>query len=161
MGVQIAAAMGAEVAVISQTRAKEADGLRFGATEYHALAEPDALKKLRGSFDLIISTLSTSADVTPYIQCLRTGATYVNVGLPQHPVTLAINALCSGNKILTGSNIGGIPETQEMLDFCAAHGFGAQVEVISGEEINAAYDKVVNSQVRYRYVIDTSTFPPA
>jgi len=159
MGVQIAAAMGAEVAVISQTRSKEEDGRRFGASEYYALSEPDTLKKLRGSFDLILSTVAASKDLTPFIEALKVGAAFVDVGLPELPVTLSINALCGGNKILAGSQIGGIAETQEMLDFCAEHGLAAQVEVISGDEINEAYDKVVHSQVRYRYSIDTSTFP--
>ena len=159
MGVQIAAAMGAEVAVISQTRSKEADGRRFGASEYYAVSEPGTLEKLQGSFDLILSTVAAAKDLTPYIDCLKTDAAFVDVGLPELPVTLAVSSLCHGNKVLAGSQIGGIAETQEMLDFCAAHGLAAQVEVISGDEIDAAYDKVVHSQVRYRYSIDTSTFP--
>ena len=161
MGVQIAAAMGAEVAVISQTRSKEADGRRFGASEYYALSEPDTLKKLRGSFDLMLTTVAAAKDLTPFVNCLKVGAALVDVGLPEHPVTLAVRALCAGNKILAGSQIGGIAETQEMLDFCAAHGLAAQVEVIAGDQIDEAYEKVVSSQVRYRYVIDTSTFPDA
>jgi len=158
MGVQIAAAMGAEVAVISQTRSKEEDGRRFGASEYYALSEPDTLKKLRGSFDLILSTVASAKDLTPFIEALKVGAAFVDVGLPEHPMTINMRALCDGNKILAGSQIGGIAETQEMLDFCAEHGLAAQIEVISGDEINEAYDKVVASKVRYRYVIDTSTF---
>jgi len=157
MAVQIAAAMGAEVAVISQTMSKEADGRRFGATEYYAASEPDTLKKLRGSFDLMISTVAAGKDLTPYIDCLAIGGTFVDVALPQHPVTLAIGALVHGDKVLAGSQIGGIAETQEMLDFCAEHGLAAQVEVIPADQIDAAYDKVVGSQVRYRYVIDTAT----
>ena len=157
MGVQIAAAMGAEVAVISQTRSKEEDGRRFGASEYYAVSEPDTLKNLRGSFDLMVSTIAAGTDLTPYINCLKPFAAFVDVGLPEHPVTLDVGALCHGNKILAGSQIGGIAETQEMLDFCAEHGLAAQVEVISGDKIDEAYDKVVASQVRYRYVIDTST----
>lgn len=158
MGVQLAAAMGAEVAVISQTRSKEVDGRRFGATEYYATSEPGTLKKLRKSFDLMISTVSGDLDLNGLIGCLKVDGVLVDVGLPEHPVQLKVNLLTGGRRSLAGSQIGGIPETQEMLDFCAEHGIGAQVEVIAGEDINDAYDKVVASQVRYRYVIDTSTF---
>jgi uncharacterized zinc-type alcohol dehydrogenase-like protein len=158
MGVQIAAAMGAEVAVISQTRSKEADGRRFGATEYYAVSEPGTLKKLRRSFDLVISTVSGDQDLNALVGTLKTGGALVDVGLPEHPVSLNLSGLTGGNKILAGSQIGGVAETQEMLDFCAEHGLAAQVEVIGGEDINAAYDRVVGSDVRYRFVIDTSTF---
>jgi uncharacterized zinc-type alcohol dehydrogenase-like protein len=158
MGVQIAAAMGAEVAVISQTRSKEADGRRFGATEYHAISEPGTLRKLAKRFDLIISTVSGDQNLNGLINCLKTGGALVDVGLPEHPVELRLGGLVSQRRVLAGSQIGGIPETQEMLDFCGEHGLAAQVEVIGGEDINDAYDKVVASQVRYRYVIDTSTF---
>ena len=158
MAVQLAAAMGADVTVISQTRSKEADGRRFGASEYYATSEPGTLKKLRRSFDLMITTVSGANDIVALLNCLKVGGALVDVGLPEHPVELPMGALTSGNRILAGSNIGGIAETQEMLDFCAEHGIAAQVEVIGGEDINDAYDKVVASQVRYRYVIDTSTF---
>ncbi len=158
MGVQIAAAMGAEVAVISQTRSKEADGRRFGATEYYATSEEGTLRGLRRSFDLMISTVSAGLDFSRLLGCLKIGGALVDVGLPEHPIELRLNALTGGNRILAGSQIGGIAETQEMLDFCAEHGLAAQVEIIGGEDINDAYDKVVASKVRYRYVIDTSTF---
>ena len=158
MGVQIAAAFGAEVAVISQTRSKEADGRRFGATEYYALSEPGTLKGLRKSFDLIVSTVSGDQNLNSLLGCLRTGGALVDVGLPEHPVQLSLGALVGQRRILAGSQIGGIAETQEMLEFCAAHGLAAQVEVIGGEDINDAYDRVVASDVRYRFVIDTATF---
>lgn len=158
VGVQIAAAMGAEVHVLSRTRSKEADGLRFGATAYHATSEPGTLKSLRSTFDLMVSTVSGESNLDHYLRCLRVGGTFVDVGLPEHPSTLRLSSLTNGNKVLAGSQIGGIAETQEMLDFCAAHGVRPQVEIISGTDITAAYDRVVDSQVRYRYVIDTSTF---
>ncbi len=158
MGVQIAAAMGAEVAVISQTRSKEADGRRFGAKEYYALSEPDTIKKLRKSFDLMVSTVAAAdSDLNQLLDCLKVGATLVDVGLPEHPVSLRMQYLTSANRILAGSQLAGVAETQEMLDFCAEHGLGAQVEVISADKINEAYDKVVASKVRYRYVIDAAT----
>ncbi len=158
MGVQIAAALGAEVAVISQTRSKEADGLRFGAAEYHAVSEPGTLRGLRKSFDLIVSTVSADQNIGALLNCLKTGGVLVDVGLPEHPVTLSLGTLVGQRRVLAGSNIGGIAETQEMLDFCAGHGLAAQVEVIGAEDIDAAYDRVVAADVRYRFVIDTATF---
>ncbi len=158
VGVQIAAAMGAEVSVISHTLSKEADGLRFGATEYYAASDPGALHALRGSFDLMVTTVSSAEGLDELIACLKVGGTLVDVGLPEKASTLRLSGLTGGNRILAGSQIGGIKETQEMLDFCAEHGIAPVVEVISGEEITAAYDRVVASAVRYRYVIDTATF---
>lgn len=158
VGVQIAAKMGAEVTVISQTMSKQADGLKFGAQRYYALSDPDSLRPLRGSLDLIVSTVAAVTDLDALLRLLKPGGVMVDVGLPEHASTLRLSSLTGGNKVLAGSQIGGIAETQEMLDFCADHGVVPQVEMISGEQITQAYDKVVNSQVRYRYVIDTSTF---
>ena len=157
MGVQIAAAMGATTAVISQTKAKEADGYRFGATEYYAVSEPDTLKKLHRSFDLMVSTVSSAGNMDAILDCLKVGGAFVDVGLPEHASELHLSTLTGGNRILAGSQIGGVAATQEMLDFCATHGLQAQVEVIPASQINEAYNKIVASQVRYRYVIDTST----
>lgn len=159
MAVQIAAAMGATTAVISHGRSKEADARRFGATEFYATSEPGTLESLAGTFDLIVCTVGADdLDYTALVRTLKPFGTFVDVGLPEHPSTIHLAALCGGNKAMAGSQIGGIPETQEMLDFCAEHGLHPQVEIISGEEITEAYDKVVGSKVRYRYVIDTATF---
>lgn len=158
VGVQIAAKMGAEVVVISQTMGKKDDGLRFGASDYYATSEPERLRELRGSLDLMVSTVAAVADLDAMLKLLKPGGVLVDVGLPEHASTLRLSSLTNGNKVLAGSQIGGIAETQEVLDFCAANGVVPQVEIISGEDITAAYDKVVHSQVRYRYVIDTSTF---
>ncbi|WIY83521.1 NAD(P)-dependent alcohol dehydrogenase [Propionimicrobium sp. PCR01-08-3] len=158
VGVQIAAKMGAEVVVISQTMSKKDDGLRFGASDYYAWSNPDRLKELRGSLDLMVSTVAATADLDALLKLLKPGGVLVDVGLPEHASTLRLSSLTSGNKVLAGSQIGGIAETQEALDFCAAHGVAPQVELISGDQITDAYDKVVGSQVRYRYVIDTATF---
>jgi len=122
------------------------------------MSEDGILKKLRGSFDLILSTISAESDLDALLGTLRVDGVLVDVGLPEHPSTFRFGSLIGGNKAMAGSNIGGIAETQEMLDFCAEHGIAPQVEIISGEEITEAYDKVVGSKVRYRYVIDTSTF---
>ncbi|MDO4784922.1 MAG: NAD(P)-dependent alcohol dehydrogenase [Propionibacteriaceae bacterium] len=158
MGVQIAAKMGAEVHVISQTRRKEQDALGFGATALHPTSEEGTWKALRGKFDLIVSTLSDGVDLDQLISCLGVGGVLVVVGMPEKPSPVRLPGLIGGRKVLSGSLIGGIGETQEMLDFCAEHGIAATVEVIGGEDITQAYDKVVASGVRYRYVIDTSTF---
>lgn len=158
MGVQIAAAMGAEVSVLSQTRSKEADGQAFGAQHYYATSEEGTFEKLRNTFDLIVCTVSATSDMNGYLSLLRLGGVLVNVGLPEEPLSFAAQALNSGRKIFAGSTIGGIAETQEMLDFCAEHGLAAKIETIGGEDITGAYDRVVGSDVRYRFVIDTSTF---
>lgn len=159
MGVQIAAAMGAEVSVISQTRSKEADARKLGAQHFYAASEKGTLEGLRGAFDLILCTVSASNfDYDAYIAALKPFGVFVNVGLPEEKASIDLAALIDGDKVLAGSNIGGIPITQEMLDFCAEHGIEPMVEVIGGEQITQAYDDAVASKVRYRYVIDTSTF---
>lgn len=158
VGVQIAAALGAEVHVLSRTRSKDADGLRFGASGYHATAEAGTFKRLRGTFDLMVSTISADSDLDAYLRCLKPNGVFVDLGLPEHPTTFSLGSLINGNKVLAGSQIGGIAETREMLEFCARHGIAPQVEVIGGDQITQAYDDVVDAKVRYRYVIDTSTF---
>lgn len=157
MAVQYAHAMGAHVTVISQTRSKEDDGQRFGADDYRAMNEPDTLKALRGSFDLIINTVSADIDVNALLKTLKLDGTMVFVGLPEGPQTFSVFALTSQRRSLAGSNIGGIRETQEMLDFSAEHGITSQVEVITADQIDEAYDRVVRSDVRYRFVIDVAT----
>ncbi|MDR2619963.1 MAG: NAD(P)-dependent alcohol dehydrogenase [Propionibacteriaceae bacterium] len=159
VAVKIAVALGAEVSVISQTRSKEDDGRRFGAVDYIATSEPGALKRVAGKFDLVLSTVAAEEDITPLVATCKRGGVFVDVGMPAGKSQLSLKALCGIQAIVAASMIGGIPETQEMLDFCGEHGITAQVEVISGDQISAAYDNVVKSRVRYRYVIDTSTFP--
>lgn len=158
MGVQIAAAMGAEVVVLSQTTAKEADGRRFGASDYYATSDPETFKTLRGHFDLIVNTVAANLPVDKYLSLLRLDGAMVNVGIPTEPDTYRTFSLSLMRRTLSGSNIGGMPETQEMLDFCGAHGIGAQIELIGVDEVDEAFERVINSDVRYRFVIDTSTF---
>ena len=158
VGVQIAAALGAEVHVLSRTRVKEEDGRRFGASAHHATSEPGTFGALAGTFDLMVSTISDESNLDRLLRCLKPNGVMVDVGLPEHPSTLRLGSLINGNKVLAGSQIGGIAETQEMLDFCAEHGIAPQVEMIGGDQITRAYDDVVAARVRYRYVIDTSTF---
>ncbi|KIF05870.1 alcohol dehydrogenase [Streptomyces sp. RSD-27] len=157
MGVKIAHALGAEVTVLSQTLRKREDGLRLGADHYYATGDEATFTELRGRFDLILSTVSAPLGLDRYLALLRVGGALVNVGAPEEPVELNLFSVIGGNKTLAGSMIGGIAETQEMLDFCAEHGLGSEVEVISGDRINEAYERVLASDVRYRFVIDTST----
>lgn len=157
MAVQYAHAMGAHVTVISQSRSKEADGRRFGADEYRATSEAGTLASLRNSFDLIINTVSADIDVNALLKTLKLDGTMVFVGLPENPQTFSVFGLTSQRRSLAGSNIGGIRETQEMLDFSAQHGITSQVEVIDAAHVDEAYDRVVNSDVRYRFVIDIAT----
>ncbi|MGW0828757.1 NAD(P)-dependent alcohol dehydrogenase [Streptomyces sp. NPDC002845] len=157
MGVKIAHALGAEVTVLSQSLRKKEDGLKLGADHYHATSDPKTFEELRGSFDLILSTVSAALDVDAFLSLLKTGGAFVNVGAPEEPVSLNLFSVIGGGKTLAGSMIGGIQETQEMMDFCAEHGFGAEIELISASEINEAYERVLASDVRYRFVIDTAT----
>ncbi|MGW7461186.1 NAD(P)-dependent alcohol dehydrogenase [Streptomyces sp. NPDC054797] len=157
MGVKIAAALGAEVTVLSQTLRKKEDGLRLGASHFHATADESVFEELAGSFDLILSTVSAPLALDAYLGLLKVDGALVNVGAPEEPVALNLFSVIGGRKTLAGSMIGGIAETQEMLDFCAEHGLGSEIELISAEQINEAYERVLASDVRYRFVIDAST----
>jgi uncharacterized zinc-type alcohol dehydrogenase-like protein len=157
VGVQIAAAMGAEVTVLSQTLSKKEDGLRFGAKDYYATSERETFKKLRSSFDLILNTVSANLDLDAYLRLLRVDGTMVTVGAPSAPDQVHAFSLIGGRRSLAGSAIGGLPDTQEMLDFCAEHGVKPAIELIGADEVDGAYDRVVSSDVRYRFVIDATT----
>jgi alcohol dehydrogenase (NADP+) len=157
MAVKLAHAMGAEVTVLSQSLKKQEDGLRLGADHYHATSDRDTFAQLAGRFDLIVNTVSAPIDVDAYLSLLRVDGALVNVGAPAEPLSLNVMSLIGGRRTYAGSMIGGISETQEMLHFCAAHGIGAEVEVIAAEQINDAYERVLASDVRYRFVIDTAT----
>ncbi|WP_228980489.1 NAD(P)-dependent alcohol dehydrogenase [Streptomyces sp. DH12] len=157
MGVKIAHAMGAEVTVLSQTLRKEADGRKLGADHFHATSDPATFERLAGTFDLIVSTVSAPLDFGAYLGLLKTDGALVNVGAPEEPVSLNLFSLINGRRTLAGSMIGGIAETQEMLDFCAEHGLGAEIEVIRADQVNEAYERVLAGDVRYRFVIDTAT----
>ena len=157
VAVQLAAAMGAEVTVLSQTLSKQDDGLRFGAKHYYATSDKDTFKQLRGSFDVILNTVSANLDIDAYLSLLRVDGTMINVGAPSDPYSVRGFSLIGGRRSLAGSSIGGLPGTQEMLDFCAEHGIGADIEVIAASGIDQAWDRVVASDVRYRFVIDAAT----
>ena len=156
MAVQIAHALGADVTVLSRTRAKEEDGLKLGADHYVATGEDGALKALRNTFDLIINTVSADVDVDAFARTLRVGGSFVYVGLPSERQSFAAGSVIGGRRSIAGSNIGGIRETQEMLDFCGEHGIGSVIETVGADEVTEAYDRVVDGHVRYRYVIDVA-----
>ncbi|MFG3095944.1 NAD(P)-dependent alcohol dehydrogenase [Streptomyces sp. NPDC048202] len=157
VGVKIAHALGAEVTVLSQSLRKKDDGLRLGADHYYATSDPKTFEELKGTFDVILNTVSAPLDFADYVSLLRTDGTMVNVGLPEEPVQITLQSMFGQRRSISSSGIGGIAETQEMLDFCAEHGVGAEIELIGADEINAAYDRVTASDVRYRFVIDTAT----
>ena len=157
MAVKLAHAMGAEVTVLSQSLKKQEDGLRLGADHYRATSDPATFEQLAGTFDLIVNTVSAVIDVDAHLGLLAVGGTLVNVGAPPQPLSLSVFSLLQGRRSYAGSMIGGIAETQEMLDFCAEHGLGADIELISADQVNEAYERVLASDVRYRFVIDAST----
>jgi alcohol dehydrogenase (NADP+) len=157
VAVKIAAAMGAEVTVLSQSLSKQEDGLRFGAKHYYATSERDTFKALKSSFDLILNTVSANLDLDRYLSLLRVDGTLVSVGAPSQPDSFRAFSLIGGRRNMAGSPIGGLPETQEMLDFCAEHGVVPEIELIAAGEVGAAYDRVERSDVRYRFVIDVAT----
>lgn len=157
MAVKIANAMGAEVTVLSQTLNKQEDGLAFGAEEYYATKDPETFEKLKGRFDLIINTVSANIDIDAYFSLLTLDGTLVNVGAPGEPMSLNVMSLIGHRRSFAGSMIGGIQETQEMLNFCAEHNIAPKIELISAHQIDEAYKRVLASDVKYRFVIDTST----
>ena len=157
MAVKLAAAMGAEVSVLSQSLKKMEDGLRLGADHYYATSDPNTFDDLAGSFDLIINTVSANLDMNSYVGLLAVDGTLVQVGMPEHAMEVSAPPVVSKRRSIAGSMIGGIAETQEMLDFCAEHGVAPEIEVITPDYINEAYERVLASDVRYRFVIDTES----
>lgn len=157
MAVKLAHAMGAEVTVLSQTLNKKEDGLRLGAKQYYATSDSQTFKELVGSFDLIINTVSAKIDINAYLSLLSLDGTLVNVGAPPDPLSVNVFSLIGHRRSFAGSMIGGIRETQEMLDFCAEHLVYPEIEVISANQIDEAWERVLASDVRYRFVIDIST----
>lgn len=157
MAVKLAHAMGAEVTVLSHSDKKREDAAKFGADHYYNTSDESVFKELAGKFELIINTVSANLDFDKYLSLVKPQGTMANVGAPAEPISVNIFSLLGGRKSLSGSNIGGIPETQEMLDFCAEHDVTPEIEKIAADELDEAWDRVVNSDVRYRFVIDNST----
>ena len=158
MAVKNAVAMCAEVTVLSHSENKRKDALAMGATKFVNTSSADALKEFVNTFDIIINTVSAELDLHPYIDSLRMWGSLVVVGAPGKPYVIDAGSLMGRQRSLSGSSIGSIRETQEMLDFCGKHNIVSDVEVISADYINKAYERVVNSDVKYRFVIDAATF---
>jgi uncharacterized zinc-type alcohol dehydrogenase-like protein len=150
--------MGAEVTVLSQTLSKRDDGLRLGADAYFATSDSATFDRLANTFDLILNTVSAQLDLDAYLRLLRREGTMVNVGAPPEAVPLTLFTLFANRRSFAGSSTGGIAETQEMLDFCAAHDIVTETELIDASAINEAYERVLRSDVRYRFVIDAASF---
>jgi uncharacterized zinc-type alcohol dehydrogenase-like protein len=157
MGVKLAAAMGAEVTMLSHTAAKEKDAKRLGAKHFILTSDAAQLKAAASSFDFILDTVSVAHDYNIYLGLLRTNGVMVCVGAPPAPAQIPAFNLIFGRKSFAGSLIGGLPETQEMLDFCATHNIVSDVEVINIKDINEAYERMLKGDVRYRFVIDMAT----
>jgi len=157
MAVKLAASMGAEVTMLSTSRAKEADARRLGAHAFALTSDEATFERLDGHFDLIVDTISAPHDYDKYLGMLRPQSTMVVVGVPPEPTPVNAFSLIGGNKRLAGSLIGGIAETQEMLDYCGKHGIVSDIEVIPIHRINEAYERMMKADVRYRFVIDVAS----
>lgn len=157
MGVKIARALGAEVTVLSQSMRKQEDAKRLGANSYYATSDPKTFEQLGRTFDLIINTVGSDIDLNQYLELLKVDGSLVIVGLPENPASVAAFSLVLGRRSLAGSAIGGIAETQEMLDFCGKHNITSDIELIPIQKVNEAYERVLKSDVRYRFVIDMAS----
>ncbi len=157
MGVKIAHALGAEVTVLSHSLKKQADAKRLGADTFYATSNPETFEKLQGHFDLMINTVSAEMDWNPYLDLLKVDGSMVVVGLPEKRIPIGPSSLIGARRTLAGSMIGGIQETQEMLDFCGKHNLTCDIELIPIQKVNEAYERVIDSDVKYRFVIDMAS----
>jgi uncharacterized zinc-type alcohol dehydrogenase-like protein len=157
MGVKFARAFGAHVVVFTTSASKKADAIRLGAHEVVVSRNADEMAKHAGTFDFILDCVSADHDINAYLGMLTTDGNITLVGAPEKPLPVAAFGLIMGRKSLSGSLIGGIAETQEMLDFCGAHGITSDIEMIRMEQINEAYERMLKSDVKYRFVIDLAS----
>jgi uncharacterized zinc-type alcohol dehydrogenase-like protein len=157
MGVKFAHAFGAHVVVFTTSPGKTEDALRLGADEVVVSRNAGEMKEHAGSFDFLLDTVSAEHDVDAYLNLLRRDGTMTLVGAPPKPLGVSAFSLIGGRRSLSGSNIGGIAETQEMLDFCGTHGITADVEVIPIQKVNEAYERLLKSKVKYRFSIDMAS----
>jgi len=157
MGVKLAHAMGAHTVLFTTSASKVADGRRLGADSVVISKDAAQMAQHASSFDLMIDTVAAAHDLAPYFNLLKRDATMVQVGAPEHPLPISVFPLIMQRRHFAGSAIGGIAETQEMLDFCAANNLGADVEIIAIQKINEAYERMLRSDVRYRFTIDMAS----
>jgi uncharacterized zinc-type alcohol dehydrogenase-like protein len=157
MGVKLARAMGAHVVVFTTSAGKQDDAIRLGAHEVIVTRNSAGMAKHTGTFDMILDCVSADHDINAYLSMVRVGGNLTLVGAPEKPMPLSSFSLIFGNKTLSGSLIGGIPETQDMLDFCGKHNITADVEVIAIQQINEAYERMLKSDVKYRFSIDMAS----
>ncbi|MGQ0739723.1 MAG: NAD(P)-dependent alcohol dehydrogenase [Bacteroidota bacterium] len=157
MGVKLAAAMGAEVTMLSHSPSKEKDAKRLGANKFVLTSDVEQIKTVTGYFDFILDTVSAEHDYNFYLGLLRTNGVMVCVGVPPNPAQIPALNLIFGRKSFAGSLIGGLPETQELLDFCAEHNIVSDIELIKMSDINGAYERMLKGDVRYRFVIDMAS----
>ncbi len=157
VGVKLAHALGAEVTVLSHSLAKQEDAKKLGADKFYAVSDPSTFEKLKGYFDLIINTVSSAINLNQYLDLLTLDGTMVLVGIPETESSVGVFSLVGARRTLAGSLIGGINETQEMLDFCGKHNIGCEIELIPIGKVNEAYRRILKSDVRYRFVIDINS----
>jgi uncharacterized zinc-type alcohol dehydrogenase-like protein len=158
MGVKFAVALGAHTTVFSHSPNKEGDAKAMGAQEFVVTKDPDNFAKLAKDYDLILNTVSADMDLTPFLDLLKLDGTLVLIGLPGKPYEISTPSLLAQRRSIAGSMIGGIAQTQEMLNFCGEHNIVSDVEVINPDYINEAYERTVASDVKYRFVIDAAKF---
>jgi uncharacterized zinc-type alcohol dehydrogenase-like protein len=157
MGVKFAHALGAHTVVFTTSPNKKEDALRLGADEVVLSHDADEMARHAGSFDFILDAVAANHDINAYIHLLRRDGNITLVGAPEKPLALAAFGLIMGRRSLSGSPIGGIPETQKMLDFCGQHNITADVEIIPIQKVNEAYERMVKSDVKYRFSIDMAS----
>ncbi|MFZ0768691.1 MAG: NAD(P)-dependent alcohol dehydrogenase, partial [Acidimicrobiales bacterium] len=158
MGVKFAVALGATTTVFSHSANKRDAALRLGAHDFVDTSDRDQLESRRGQYDLIINTVSADIDLKPYFELLKVDGTLVLVGLPIHPYPVRTQWLVEKRRSLAGSMAGGMKEIQEMMDFCGEHGITSDVEVVKADYIQTAFERTIASDVKYRFVIDASSF---
>jgi uncharacterized zinc-type alcohol dehydrogenase-like protein len=159
MGLKFAHSMGAETVLFTTSAGKVADGQKLGADEVVVTRDAAAVAKHAGSFDFILDCVSAPHDVNQYLDLLRLNGTMCLVGLPETPVAISPFSIITNRRSFSGSMIGGMPQTQEMLDYCAEHGIVSEIEMTSVEKLGEAYERVVKGDVKYRFVIDMATLP--
>lgn len=157
IGVKIAHALGSEVTVLSHSLKKQQDAKKMGADNFYATSDPKTFEKLEGYFDIMINTVSTDINLNQYLNLLKLDGTMVVVGVPEKDTQINAYSLISARRNLAGSLIGGIRETQEMLNFCSKHNITCDIELIPIQKVNEAYERILNSDVRYRFVIDLNS----